>query len=620
MKKLTLKANPILKPYLPRFRDVLWIFNGFSEVILSDMSLSIKIQYKVQVEYFTSITEQIMNKFPSRKQVDALMEMLYFVMVWHFFMRKDHYDHFFQTMVVQNANLTADEKAAFLKRYERFIARNSKWCDEYIQKCKIDVSMLPSDVNDYNIPYSSNSFSSFVRNELNHYIDLTVLHQDPSIIDFSWSNLSQYDLVTKLRERERAFNDKVRKKGSHLPKGQTWIEFDDGYKWVYIPKHQCREIGIEGEHSATVESWMGTNFGRLLYLADDQHNLVVTASYCWLNDHNPDRKADLHEGRDWGILGQIRGTANTKPKQKYQKYIARLFCDERVIGHIPDGYRSRDQFLLSDLDELQLGIIEQANPVIFDFPKVVELIPLAPIMVLIHLFAQEKVQLADVYDDDQPQPDALFSYWKGDGEDFFKALDQEQASQLFKMIKDGDDLIYYSDSYYDVENFVEGLDKQELKVLAKKLKELGHGSVKPDAKKILEIVKENKEIQNAISRSVFRGYESGSEAEAFKQLVERANHLIEILNNEKGLNGEIKNESLYGDEAIVFTISLKELIKDFKGMGTSEFNVSMTLGLEDVAQELESDLHEHRNQFEDYFSYDQEAAKEDFFGYQIYEL
>lgn len=115
------------------------------------------------------------------------------------------------------------------------------------------------------------------------------------------------------------------------------------------------------------------------------------------------------------------------------------------------------------------------------------------------------------------------------------------------------------------------------------------------------------------------GYRAGSEAEAYKQLESRVEELAKILSNEKKLL--IKIDSLYGDKGIRIHIALENLLETFinkdDAMGI-ESNFDSSLG--HYAEILDDEIAETRNQFDNYYEHDSEAAKEDFFGYRILDL
>jgi hypothetical protein len=626
MKRAPKKSNPILEPYLPRFREILWIRSGFEEAFTQDYKHFHAVTYRTGVEYFQAQANRILE-FPSRKQVDALMEMLLFVSVYNFFVNVDHYDALLVQVIdslKNNFDKYEDRILATQKRYDRFKSKYTKWCNEYIEKCQILPSMLPSDSHIGDALYSSTEFAAATRYTFKHYLDTAKTLNAPEIIDFNWSNLSIHDLITKLREREKQVREKLKKQHKLLPQGQVWIEFEDGARWVYLPKPQCREIGVEGDHCATVESWMGRNFGRLLYFADSEGDLKLTASYAHLNDWYKEAQEikELDEGTDYGVLGQIRGNYNTKPKKEYLKYIAALLCDERVIKHIPDSYRDDDQFKIEDLDSLQIGIIESRNPSVIDFSKAAEFVPVRALLVLLRLFANNKFQVVNYdgkIDVTKPNPKALIALWESDAEGFFEALGQKQAAQLFEFLKSGDDLFDFDYHKEDIENFIEDLSEKELKTVYAKLTELGHKPESEKWKDILTAVKECDEMEGAIGGAIMSGYRAGSEAEAYKQLESRVEELAKILSNEKKLL--IKIDSLYGDKGIRIHIALENLLETFinkdDAMGI-ESNFDSSLG--HYAEILDDEIAETRNQFDNYYEHDSEAAKEDFFGYRILDL
>ncbi len=620
MKKPVKKSNPILEPYLPRFKDLLWIYAGFEEAISDDLKQFYSVKYRVQLDYFRERSNWIIDHLPSRKQVDAIMEMLYFVMVWHFFIRANHYDHLLESVFTVKG-LKAEEKEEIQKRYDKTKRKMKIFADKYIEKTKIEGSMLPEDENAYNALYASNQFASFLKASIQHYLDVANTFQAPELIDFNWSGYNMHDLITELRNREEKIRKALKKQRKLLPQGQTWIEFDDGFRWTYLPRSSCRDLAREGDHCATVESWMGSNFGRLLYLTDSEGELILTASYAHLRTYQLARSeiAELEAGIDFGVLGQIRGNYNSKPKKQYLKYIAALLCDDRVLFHIPDSYRSDDQFLIEDLDDLQRGIIEQRNPSVFEWRIAADFAPYSAIKTFLHLMDVADLRhLKSDLDETRPQPEAMISVWSGSTHEFLKELNQRQAADLWHRLESGDELIYFETQSSEVESFIENLDDEDLKKLCDKMVERKSAPDDCTAKGVIAKLDADDEIYWAIARSVHRGYEAGSETNAFKQVTSRIEDLIQTLRDVKGLTIDTK-EGFYGDDAIQIKITVQAVLTGLQEAHRLHENYN-ALTLSEIYDENESDFHEVRDCFQDYFDYDSDAALEDFFGYQIHDL
>lgn len=609
MKKKLKKTNPTLPPYLPRFKEVLWVLGDF------------EYGQSIAQGYFDSLAKFIIATYPSRKQVDALMEMLYFVMVWKFFLDKDSYDSKFEKLISSNQRIFQNEKEEFLKRYNKFIMRAKKFADEYIERCKISSDELPFELGDSNKNYSSPQFSFLVKHSLKHSIDVATTYQAPEIIDFNWSNLSISKILEELNIRETAARNKRKKQKKNLPEGQIWLKFEDGWKWVYLPTYQNSMLAQEGDHCATVEGWMGRNFGRLLYLADNENNLRLTASYAHLDDsrHRTEDIANLWEGHDFGIIGQIRGTANSKPKKELRHYITGLLCDERVIFHIPDSYRSDDQFLITDLDELQLGMIQSRNPSVLSLVDGLKYVPSRVYKVMFHLITDEVIDLKfkGKLNLDKPNPKAEVIFWSDSTEEFLKALSQKRALEIWEMIEAGEPLYNYDGYKTDVESFVEGLHEDRLKILFDKLVERGFKPDSEDSGDVLKKVFEDKETLGAIYNAVETGYSTGSDAEAYKQLKARIEELTQILYTNLGMQSDI-TDSLYSENAITLTWSMVKMLE--KIQKTLLERSAEDINLVALTEDFSDEFHEPRNVFDDYFSYDSESAEDDFFGHRIYDL
>lgn len=119
--------------------------------------------------------------------------------------------------------------------------------------------------------------------------------------------------------------------------GDVVMTFPDGYYWIRINKSKC-------EKEAKAMGHCGTGSGTLFSLRKDKYPFVT---------------ADIDSN---GIVIQMRGRANTKPLEKYRDYIFDFILSKYVNGLSSPGYRSSDNFELSDLKKSQLDKIIKTKP------------------------------------------------------------------------------------------------------------------------------------------------------------------------------------------------------------------------------------------------------------------
>ena len=108
--------------------------------------------------------------------------------------------------------------------------------------------------------------------------------------------------------------------------GEVVMTFPDGYYWIKLDAFRC-----DDEAKAMGHCGIGTKGGNLFSLRKDKKPVVTV---------------DLVNG----IIKQIRGKANTKPKNDYHKYITDFILSDLVKGFEYDMYRTDDNFYVTDLD------------------------------------------------------------------------------------------------------------------------------------------------------------------------------------------------------------------------------------------------------------------------------
>lgn len=117
--------------------------------------------------------------------------------------------------------------------------------------------------------------------------------------------------------------------------GSTFIEFDDQWKWVCVPEGKSKQEANAMRHC-------GNGFGK-------PNDMLLSL-------REPIRKGNVNLWKPHltfilndGYLGEMKGYANSKPKQKFHPYIARLLEDRRVDGLRGGGFMPKSNFSFSNL-------------------------------------------------------------------------------------------------------------------------------------------------------------------------------------------------------------------------------------------------------------------------------
>ena len=138
----------------------------------------------------------------------------------------------------------------------------------------------------------------------------------------------------KLREenikwhRELSRSSVVGTKGAW---GKPIIKFPNGWSWVDLEKHSCP---IEGATMGHCGNSGGKTSDKILSLRDEKNVPHLT----FIDVGN-------------GVLGEMKGRQNSKPKKEYHPYIIKLLESPYVNKILGGGYNEINNFNLYDLDE-----------------------------------------------------------------------------------------------------------------------------------------------------------------------------------------------------------------------------------------------------------------------------
>lgn len=148
------------------------------------------------------------------------------------------------------------------------------------------------------------------------------------------------------------------------------MKFPDGFYWIDLETNDCEDEGDAMGHCGY------TSADTILSLRDSKKRPHVTMAI----DYD-------HEDGGFDYIHQCKGKNNTKPVEKYHTYIVDLLCNKTIgIENIEnDEYNSKDDFHLTDLNEVLFNKLINKNPKLFlsditmleknDIEKIVEIQP-----------------------------------------------------------------------------------------------------------------------------------------------------------------------------------------------------------------------------------------------------
>lgn len=140
--------------------------------------------------------------------------------------------------------------------------------------------------------------------------------------------------------------------------GDVAITFPDGYYWINLGQNYCEKEGQAMGHC-------GRGEGNLFSLR---------------REGRPFLTADVLSN---GTVRQLRGRANTKPKEEYHSYIIKFILSSFVQSFDYWDYKKEENFKLSDLTEEQLENVIEKKPYLVDGEDVFSTLPINKILEMI---------------------------------------------------------------------------------------------------------------------------------------------------------------------------------------------------------------------------------------------
>jgi hypothetical protein len=125
--------------------------------------------------------------------------------------------------------------------------------------------------------------------------------------------------------------------------GEVVMTFPNGYYWINLNSKNC-------EDEAKAMGHCGRGSGVLYSLRQNKRPVVTT---------------DVKNG----VIEQMRGKANTKPKEEYHRYILDFILSDLVKYFEYNSYNPKDNFYITDLNEKDINKIIKVKPNLFKNQK-----------------------------------------------------------------------------------------------------------------------------------------------------------------------------------------------------------------------------------------------------------
>lgn len=169
-----------------------------------------------------------------------------------------------------------------------------------------------------------------------------------------WNNATYQELENK----QRAWHEELKSRQSRIVEenGNIIKKYDDGFYWVDLESNCDEEEGGAMGHCGT------TSVDTLYSLRGPDMQPHVTVALTWDSDD---------EDNSWVTVYQIKGKGNTKPVEKYHKYIVDLYMDDEInIQTYKPEYEAWDDFNVFDLTDKNTIIdIIKNKPGLYYYPK-----------------------------------------------------------------------------------------------------------------------------------------------------------------------------------------------------------------------------------------------------------
>ena len=174
-----------------------------------------------------------------------------------------------------------------------------------------------------------------------------MLERIPQAEAYVWdSNSDPDDIWSALNTIEENWKQQQRSWIAPEPNDKIVHNYNNGYAWVLLDRAYCDAEGRAMGHCGNAASYQpGERILSFRTIKDDQHKPHLT----FILDAS-------------GILGEMKGRANTKPDPKYHFYILDLLKQPYIQGIKGGGYASYQNFSIQDLSIEQLKELFAAKP------------------------------------------------------------------------------------------------------------------------------------------------------------------------------------------------------------------------------------------------------------------
>lgn len=195
-----------------------------------------------------------------------------------------------------------------------------------------------------------------ILNDIGHYIGVGEAHTDVEpnnpVVSYRFEGKPYSQVKRELARLTKPLEKKW--KAGDVAQGEVFLEISPEWRWELLSRTCRKEAKALGHCGGVSDPNIGPS-DRLLSLREIR------------SIEGTDRKRSFAHltfviDTATGVLSQMRGQANTKPKVQYHEFIIPLLMDKRVTGFKPVNYKPEGNFHLSDLNPQQINQIVSAKP------------------------------------------------------------------------------------------------------------------------------------------------------------------------------------------------------------------------------------------------------------------
>lgn len=214
--------------------------------------------------------------------------------------------------------------------------------------------------NRFSIQQVQSEYLCDFKNAWEHFRNVQDMYEHPDMLNYNFFSKEDQARTPKAPDKvlidfgimEKKIHESY-KTERYCNDGSSFIEFDDNWRWFCVTEGKSKQEANAMRHC-------GNGFG-------SPNDLLLSLREPIKNGNIELWKPHLSFILNDGYLGETKGYANQKPKDKFHPYIAKLLEDERIKGIHGGGFLAKSNFSFADLSiPLRSQVLEKNKTLDFD--------------------------------------------------------------------------------------------------------------------------------------------------------------------------------------------------------------------------------------------------------------